>query len=293
MRIPCVRRRVRKTSRLLLLVFLTVPLGLFLRIHCMSRTPRGCFQLGKRVGQLAGGLPQVAAWATELLMPTHQHLFFDGVAHTFMFDLSNPAGTVACATLAVRDRASRRDFLRGFYYRYGLVNARRPGKCNSLYLSSRFIVPWERAFGLGNGMAWGFQSSLREGRAYGVQLLPPIRKVFFEELGWQVARRAQRAGGRPDLGVLRRLIPAEHICLAVHGYMRRVVVEWDTLSDVRRLIVRAPESCRLHAVAGSLRTFAQNNDPFQRYRGPIRAFLRRESKRGLPNYRWMPAWVSR
>ncbi len=117
----------------------------------------------------------------------------------------------------------------------------------------------DRAFGLANGMAWRTHGRLSAGVRMGQQLSGITRTMFFEELGFQHARRHLRESFPPGLERLRAL-PARDRCLGIHGFVRHQLIHDRRRTTAAELLAQAPSRCLNHALHGALRASQAAND---------------------------------
>ncbi len=151
------------------------------------------------------------------------------------------------ATSIDADRA-RETFLRGLFLSYGRKHSQDPAACETFVAAWPVIPTQDRHFGIANGMAWGHSARLEhgieDGFAQAEGLSAPIRFIYLEELGWQLSRLQDLAGGRsgPHLAEAQ---PAERRCVVVHGIVRGAFSRDLDMAAAHQWLEEQP-TCRVH-----------------------------------------------
>lgn len=228
-------------------------------VHQVRGAARGCFALGQLVGEV-GPSVKLVGLASRVCAGDLGRLdqFFDGAGHTYPFDLSRPAAEMRRATETLAP-AARLPFLRGMLIQFGRQHTHRPKTCLRFAQQLTALPRQDRAFGLANGMAWRLHGRLRSGVRLGRQLSGLTRSIFFEELGFQNARRHLRDRRPPRLERLRALSASDR-CLGVHGFVRHQLIHDSDRVTAPELLAQVPARCWHHGLHGALRASQATSD---------------------------------
>ena len=214
----------------------------------------GPFDDGRRAGALAKGDLLLLLKKMRGVNSESRVLFLDGASHSFVYRLENPLSLVEEARNHLPKGMQRLVFLRGFFFRFGWINARKPRRCMSYVDRHRFIKPWHRAFAMANGMAWAYRLAPWEGAGAISGLRGHTRGIFVEELSWQATHRIVSNGFSGSCREMLWFLPQGCRCVGYHGCIR-AKVGWRGFkaNRLKGLLSTVPGRCMGHAIHGAIR----------------------------------------
>jgi len=152
------------------------------------------FFLGEQVGHHYGRDLTRARWFSDSLPEPLRMVFYNGLAHTFPWDIEDPAAQVAAIDAAVSE-AHRKSAYIGILIRYAMVHGDTPDKVVG------FARPFAAAQGVDavDGVRIGVQQRYRRDPAKALALVArypdDFQTAMAEEIGWRVG---SESGLDPD-----------------------------------------------------------------------------------------------